>query len=276
MLKVCHIGFILFFIFQALPLAYAGKLVVGGSGTDIATMKLMAEAFMKQHTDIKVIVLPSLGSGGGIKALAKGKIAIGLSSRPLNSKEKKYPVHAYQYAQTPMVLATHHSNQTRNISIKTFFDVMQGNKLYWPDGKLVRIVLRPPSDSDTLLLKSTYPQARQALDAAYKQRGIPVASTDQKAAHTLESIQGSLGTSTLAVILSEKRKIKALSLDTVAPTAANLENGTYKMSKNLYIVLPLSLDASTLKFVEFIQTKQGSQILLDTGHLPTSFKLSPQ
>lgn len=276
MLKIWYLAFFVLCSALSMSFAHAGKLVIGGSGTDIATMKIIATAFMKQNTDKTVLVLPSLGSGGGIKALANGKIGIGLSSRPLNTKEKKYPVRAYQYARTPMVLATPQANEAQTISINTFFDAMMGKKRYWPDGKLIRIILRPPSDSDTLLLKSTYPQAENALAMAYKQRGIPIASTDQKAAHSLETIKGSLGTTTLAVIRSEKRKLKTLTLDNVAPTASNLATGNYKMSKELYIVLPLKPDTLSLKFVKFLQSQQGSKILLDTGHLPTRFELNSQ
>lgn len=276
MLNLRHLACISLFFFLIQPHAYAEKLIIGGSGTDIATLKIVADAFMKQNTGQNVTILPSLGSGGGIKALANGKIDIALSSRSLNIKEKKYPIRAYQYARTPMVLATQQSNPVRTISIKTFFDVMLAEKRYWPNGKLIRIVLRPPSDSDTLLLKATYPQAEQALNAAYKRRGIPIASTDQKAADSLESIEGSLGTTTLALILSEKRNLKALTLDNIEPTAQNLANNTYQMSKDLYLVLPLKADALALEFVAFIQSEQGAQLLLDTGHLPINFKPGSQ
>lgn len=253
--------------------ASASELMIGGSGTDIATMRIMAQGFNTHHPDIAIKVLPSLGSGGGIKALSKGKLQIGLASRPLKSSEQAYPVRAYRYARTPMVLATQASNHVHAIQSQIFFAAMMGKKQYWPDGQLIRLVLRPISDSDSILLLKTYPQAEKALNQAYHQRGIPVAATDQKSARALESIDGSLGTTTLAVIQGEKRNLKALTLDGVTPTPENLSNGKYPMSKDLYLVLPIKPETDALKFVEYLRSSHGARILLETGHLPTAFAL---
>jgi len=253
--------------------ANASELMIGGSGTDIATMRIMAQGFMTQHPDITIKVLPSLGSGGGIKALSRGKLHIGLSSRPLKANEQAYPVRAYRYARTPMVLATQASNPANTIQTQVFFAAMMGKKQYWPDGRLIRLVLRPLSDSDSILLLENYPQAKKALNQAYQQRGIPVAATDQKAARALESINGSLGTTTLAVILGEKRNLKALTLDGVEPTPANLANAKYPMSKDLYLILPIKPETDALKFVQYIQSNSGARTLTETGHLPSVFIL---
>ena len=63
------------------------ELVIGGTGTALGGMQLLAKAFSEDHPEIKTVVLPSLGSGGGIKALGAGKIDLSLSARPLKDKE---------------------------------------------------------------------------------------------------------------------------------------------------------------------------------------------
>ncbi len=253
--------------------ANAKEVLIGGSGTDIATMRIMAQSFTAHYPDIEIKVLPSLGSGGGIKAVARGSLHIGISSRALKPKEHKYPVSGHLYARTALVFATQQSNSADAIRSDIIFDVMSGKKHYWPGGELIRLVLRPPTDSDTLLLKQNYVQLDQALAKAYQTRGIPVARTDQDAAKALETIKGSLGTSTLALIMGEGRALKALTLDDVAPTTENLANGSYAMSKELYLVLPEKPDADALKFVHFVNSAQGAQILKETGHLPLPFTL---
>jgi phosphate transport system substrate-binding protein len=57
------------------------KIRIGGTGTARAAMKLLGQQFRKKHPDITIIVLPSLGSSGGIKALS-GKLDVTLSSGP--------------------------------------------------------------------------------------------------------------------------------------------------------------------------------------------------
>jgi ABC-type phosphate transport system substrate-binding protein len=42
---------------------------IGGTGGALATMQQLADAYVQQHPGVRITVLPSLGSGGGIKAL---------------------------------------------------------------------------------------------------------------------------------------------------------------------------------------------------------------
>ena len=60
--------------------AAAGELKMGGTGTALGTLHPLAEAFAKQHPDVKVTILPNLGSTGGIKAAMKGAVDIGVEA----------------------------------------------------------------------------------------------------------------------------------------------------------------------------------------------------
>src|SRR4030042_4023517 len=82
-----------------------GVLKIGGTGTSLGSMQLLAKAFEKSHPGIKVVViLPSIGSSGGIKAVSKGSIDIGLSARPLKDEERNLGVLTTEYARTPFIL----------------------------------------------------------------------------------------------------------------------------------------------------------------------------
>ncbi len=243
-------------------------LTVGGSGTDLATMRLLADAYAQHEPDTEIRVLDSLGSGGGVRAVAKQRLDIGLTSRPLSAKEKALPVTAWLYAKTPLVFATATHPARQAISTGTLFDVMRGKRQTWPDGTDIRIVLRPPSDSDSKILSSTYPEAVEAQRLAHQTQGIPVAMTDQDTAQMLERFPGSVATSSLALILAEQRPLTALTLDDVAPTAANLAAGRYRMMKPLYLVLHNDSTEHARRFAAFVTSDPiAARILDETGHL---------
>src|SRR3989338_2515671 len=80
-------------LIMLIPPASAGagddyKIRIGGSGGALGAMKIIAAAFKKTHPRADVVVLPSLGSGGGIKAAIAGSLDVGLSSRPLKDTER--------------------------------------------------------------------------------------------------------------------------------------------------------------------------------------------
>src|ERR1700704_6586574 len=66
----------------------APPLIFAGSGTNLPITRLLVEAFRQHHPENSIEVPASLGSTGGIRAVADGVIALGLISRPLKSQEQ--------------------------------------------------------------------------------------------------------------------------------------------------------------------------------------------
>lgn len=61
---------------------------IGGSGDALATMQILGQAFNKTHPNVNVAIVPSLGSGGGIKAVLAGSIDLAISGRALKQAER--------------------------------------------------------------------------------------------------------------------------------------------------------------------------------------------
>lgn len=247
---------------------FAAELVVGGSGADLGTFKLLGEAFTKEHPGMSIKVLPSMGSSGGLKALKHRKIDIALTSRPLKEKEKNPSVIFQHYASTPLVFVVANTSLQHNISPQQVLDIYTGKLKHWPDGSVVRPILRPSTDSDTRLLVSTIIECEECFYKAYKRRGVPIALTDQESAQMVASVPGALGTSTLALILSEKKPVKALSLDGIKASAESLKSQDYPMYKNLFLVYNRQQKEEVLDaFLKFLSSEKAQSILLSTGHL---------
>lgn len=250
----------------ASPAAQAQEIKLGGSGAALGTMQLLAQAYVKARPGNQVTVLPSMGSGGGIKAVLAGAIQIGLSSRPLSEAETQGGAVAQEYGRTPFIFATATANAASAITSQALVDYYAGTVQQWPDGSPLRLVLRPIGDSDTETLKQMSPAMRQATLAAEQRKGMIFAVTDQDTASSLEKTPGSLGPSTLAQLLSEKRSVKALALDGVMPSAANLANGRYPMFKRMLLVTGPKTSAEALAFTAFVRSASAQDILRQTGH----------
>jgi phosphate transport system substrate-binding protein len=245
---------------------HAEDIRIGGTGAALGTMQLLAEAYAKSHPNSKIVVLPSLGSGGGVKAVLSGVLQIGLSARPLTEDEVKAGAVGVEYGRTPLVFATSATTKIGDLTTQNLVDIYSGKAEQWPDGTKIRLVLRPIGDSDSELIKNLSPTMRDATHAAEQRRGMSFAITDQDAATNIEKTPGALGPSTLALILSENRQLKALTLNGIAPSAKSIADGTYPLFKQLLLVTgPKTLPAAR-DFVTFVRSAAGREILLQTGH----------
>jgi len=251
----------------------ATHLVIGGSGTDLATMRLLSAEYQKLHPSVNVEVLNSIGSSGGVRALRDGKLDIAITSRALKANEKSVNIHSYLYARTALVYATATSNPINNVTHDELKNIYSGAHPYWSNGKVARPVLRPESDSDTMLVRKHLTWMNESLTKAYSRRGVPMAITDQDSATKIASIPGAIGTSTLALILAENKKLKPLKINGVEPSVANITNNTYTMVKNLYLVINTSPRPKVKSFLEFFVSQPSQQLLEKTGHKVVPIKL---
>lgn len=238
---------------------------IGGTGTALGTMQLLAEEFVAGNPDIRVTTVPSLGSGGSIKAVVAGVIGLAVISRPMNESERKLGAVEMEYARTPFVFAVSAKSKVAAITSRELADIYAGRKVTWADGSPVRIVLRPASDTDTEMVKNISPEIRQGLAAAAARPGVQFAVTDQDAANDLERIPGAIGPSSLAVIVSEKRALRALKLDGTEPTPMNAASGAYPHYKRLFLVTGAKRSAAVERFVAFVQSPAGRKLLATNG-----------
>jgi len=240
---------------------------IGGTGSALGGMMEVARAFQKKHPDIGIKFIPSLGSGGGIKAVLSGSLDLALSARPLNDAEKARGATGVEYARTPFVFATAHDVKGRSFTLHDIAAIYGGETKTWPDGTLIRPVLRPHTETDLQLLRIMSPEMDIAVQKAMAREGMIVATTDQENADMLTKVKGAFGATTLAQVLSEKRRLRLLPLDNVSPGVKELAEGSYPHYKVYFAVTgPRSTDGTRL-FLEFLKAAPGRAILTRTGHL---------
>ena len=246
--------------------AYADTIRLGGTGGALGGMKLLAEEFKKSHPGDTIIVLSSMGSSGGIKALLSGALDIGLSSRPLTDAEQGRGLIGREYARTPLVIAVAKKNGASGFSLQQVTDIYAGKTRTWPDGTPLRLVIRPAAEFDTTLLKSMSSDMNRAVQDALSRKGMIMAVTDQDSADAIEKIPGALGTTTLAQIISEKRALKKLSLNGVDPGPKTIADGTYPFFKTFHLITGSNPSPLARQFIKFILSARGREILTGSGH----------
>ncbi|KAF0219759.1 MAG: phosphate transport system substrate-binding [Geobacteraceae bacterium] len=246
---------------------------IGGVGSALGAMKLIAAAFEKSHPGIKVQVLPSLGSSGGIKAVLQGALDIGLSGRLLKDDEKGEGAVAIEFARTPFIFITTKDIQKAGLTTQELEKIYGGQIQKWPDGTRIRLVLRPEGDSDTNILKGLSPGMSQAVKSALARKGMAFAVTDQENVKKMEKMPGAFGLSTLTQIITENAPFKILSFNGVKPNVKALADGSYPLFKPLFLVtVPAKTPPTARQFIAFVQSPAGRKILANSGNLSVEGK----
>lgn len=246
--------------------AWAQEFRIGGTGSALGSMRLLAQAYAKQQPGVSFVVLPNMGSSGGIKAVLAGAAHLAVSSRPLNDAEVKAGAVAVEYGKTPLVFVVPSATPVSALTTQNLVDIYSGRLQHWPDGSRVRLVLRPVSDGDNERLSAISPAMRQAKLAAEQRKGMIFAINAQDTADTIEKTPGAFGPSTLALLISERRALKALPLDGVVPDAQNLASGRYRLSQSQFVVTGPQSPPAARAFVGFLKSATGRQILEANGH----------
>ena len=252
---------------RALASDPAAEVAIGGTGAALGAMKVLGDAYAAATPRARIRTVPSLGSGGGIKALVAGAIQIAVVSRPLTTEERAKGLIEREIIRTPFIFAVHRQAPVAKVTLSELAEIYAGTRSTWQDGTRTRPILRPVTDVDTEVLSAMSPTLRQAVKTAHELPGKNIAVTDTDTADELERVPGAIGTSTLLLINSEKRALKALDVDGVAATTANLRNGRYPYQKSIYVVVSPRSGPVAQAFAAYMASTAAAPLIAGMGGL---------
>ena len=185
------------------PAVAESTIRIGGTGIALAAMREIGTSLTAVEPGIAVDVLPSMGTPGGIKALAEGAIDIAVTARPLKPDERARGVSEAACMTTALVFASSHKDAT-GITRAQLPALYADASPKWPDGAPLKVILRSRSGSENPYLAAAVPNMGAAFEAAFKRPGVPVGSTDQDNAKLATEISGSFAVMTLLQIRGER------------------------------------------------------------------------
>ncbi|MBF0371426.1 MAG: substrate-binding domain-containing protein [Magnetococcales bacterium] len=248
-------------------LAAADTLKISGTGSAIPAMEQIVAAFRQAHSDQPVRILtPPMGSSGSIRALLGEALDLALSARSLKENERQAGLISTPYARTPFVVAVHESLPVSHLSLGELTDIYAGKTLTWPDGKRLRLVMRPSNDSDITVLKSISPEMKKAVETALAKPGKGVAINDFDSVEMIEKVPGAVGTATLTLIVAHNLPLKALGIHHAFPTIKALTAGNYPYFKTFNLVTRSDPSPGVKRFQEFLRSPPAREILIKAGN----------
>ncbi|UUX50393.1 substrate-binding domain-containing protein [Nisaea acidiphila] len=242
----------------------AGTIQVSGTGISLGIAERLGSQLSARSPEHVVVVLPSMGSGGGLKALRDEVIDVSFSARRLKPKEEAWGLRESGCMRTPLAFATNH-HTPNGFEIGDLPAIYGSLAPYWNDGTQLKIILRSRSGSELPYLAAQVPGLGEAFETAFKRPDIAIGTSDQVNAELADTISGSLAIMTLLQIRSEKLDLATIPIDGVSPSPETVTDGSYPFSLRVCLILPKQPKAAALALAEQFASLEGEKMIAEMG-----------
>lgn len=241
-----------------------GKVATDGSTSMEKVIGALGESF-EEDTGISFTYNPT-GSGSGIKAVLEGRCDIGLSSRQLKSEELESGLQATVLAYDGIAIIVNPENPVKDLSLETVAKIYKGEIKNWSEvgGDDIEIVLiGREAGSGTRDGFESITDTEDICD--YRQE---LTSTGDVIT-TVSNNPGAIG---YASVASVKDSVKAIEVDGVKATEANIKDGSYVVQRPFVLVTKSDkkLSDSAQKFFDYITSADANDIISAAGVVPAN------
>jgi phosphate transport system substrate-binding protein len=244
---------------ESQPAVYT--IAVGGSTSVNPLMEMLVEDYQKAHGSVKFNI-SATGSGDGIKGVPAGTCEIGMSSRELTPAEKGTDIQELVIAIDGIAVIVNSANPVSSLSQAQIKDIYTGTVTNWEqlgaaaNGKTggIAVVAREPGSGTRGAFEEILKFQDQLVKGAIEFDGTGAIKAEvSRNADAIGYI--SLG--------SLDNTIKALSVDGVAASTANVVNNSYKIARPFILLYKKSVSpkAETKAFLDWIMGTEGQNIV---------------
>jgi phosphate transport system substrate-binding protein len=240
--------------------AVSGKIKALGSSTVTPLAKSLADAFEKTHPGTDFDIEES-NSNWGLGALRPGMTDIALSIKSLAEDDKNLVAH--KVARDGLCIIVHNTNPVTALSDDQLRGIFQGKIASWKEvgGKDAPLVRLNHAEVRTSLVMFVKYLGLQVSDMKYTD---VVISSDREAIQTISSQPNAMTYLSIASALSAiagGSPLKLIGLHGVAPTVANVENGTVPIVYDVSFVTKDTPNPQTKAFVEFAASSGAANLV---------------
>ncbi|NLD93640.1 MAG: phosphate ABC transporter substrate-binding protein [Fibrobacter sp.] len=258
----------------AIVYAATTTITVKGSDTMVILSQRWAEDYMAKNPAVSIQVTGG-GSGTGISALINGATDICNASRPMKSSEREKLKQRYQSlgveiktAIDGVTLYVNEKNPIKELTLDQIKAIYTGTITNWkqvggPDMKIILYGRENSSGTyvyfrDEVLSGQDYAQTMQSMPGTAAV--VNAVSRDQYGI--------GYGGAAYAQGVSFVAVKKDVSSAAYEPTAENIKNGSYPVSRYLYMYVRNRPSGEMKKFIDWILSDEGQSVVTKVGYFP--------
>jgi phosphate transport system substrate-binding protein len=241
---------------------------IKGSDTMLLLTLRWAEDFMRIHSRVAVYAEGG-GTETGIDALIDGRADLCAASRPLRAEEVRRLLQkrgslgiSILTAKDALSIYLHPDNPISNLTMEEISDLFTGRVRNWKDvggeNFPVTVISRQPNSGTYLFFEEHVLRGK-----SYREDAITAASTEAVIRHVRNN-RGAIGYGGLPY----GDDVLHVSVDGVRPIAEHVRNGSYPISRYLYLFAAGPLQGRVKAFVDWVLSNAGQQVAGEVGYIP--------
>lgn len=243
----------------------AGSLDIAGGTAHIPVMTEAAKRIMTANPGIRITVAGG-GSGVGVQKVGEGLVHIGNTGRPVTEAEnEKYGLRSFAFAVDGVAVVVHPENPVRDLTSQQVRDIFAGTVTRWSEvgGPDARINLYGRDEASGT--RKVFWKIALGKGAVAKSANVVPSNGAMKTA-----VSGDVHGVGYLSIGHIDESVAAVRLDGIAATQANAKDGTYKVTRKLFMNTKGECEGLARAFIDYIRSEEGAAIVEEAGYIPLS------
>ncbi len=239
--------------------AGAETLIIPGTGACQNLLSKLAQEYTKITPGQEIQILPSIGSGGGIRSVLNHKATLARVARPLKAKESQLSY--LPFAKDAVVFIVGKKVSINSISTDQLHDIFTGKIENWGklggDDRKIRILIREEGDSSLSEIRKQIP----SFNGIKFSRQAKVLYHEADLVKTVDKYHYTIGWA-YASSLNKSHEGRVVSIDGRVATLENIINGSYPITgEYAFVFQPGELTLPARKFIDFVFSGKGSELM---------------
>jgi len=240
-----------------------GEVTIAGGTAHIPVMKEAARRIMTANPEIRISIAGG-GSGAGVKQAGEGLVDIGNSGRkPSDSEISKYGLHLFKWAIDGVAIIVNPGNKVRALSQEQVKDIYAGRISNWKEvggiDKQINLYSRDEASGTREVFWKTALQEGEI--------GAKANIIASQGAMKATVSQDPFGIGYISAGFIDE-SVAAVAFDGVMPSPQAVKEGKYAIARGLYSNTKGEPVGLTRKFLDYLFTVEGQQIVAAQGFIP--------
>jgi phosphate transport system substrate-binding protein len=251
-----------------------------GSDTIVNLALAWAEQYQKEHTDVLISVTGG-GSGTGINSLLAGTTDIANASRAMKDEEKAtaekngFKPQEFVIARDAIGVIVNPSNPVKELTLEQISKIYKCEIDNWSelggeDRPIVRLSRESNSGTHVYFLETVIRLGSKEDKSIFCPKTLLLPSSEGIIAEVRDN-PNAIGYDGLGYITSEVKVLgiaKKASMPYVIPSEVTANDGTYPISRNLFMYTRGEPKGVIADYINWIISPEGQSIVTDLGFIP--------